>query len=1592
MDIGSLQIKLGADIAQLRTDLAEANRTVSTAVGGMQKAANAAGAALGAIGLGLSASAMVSFVKRAIDAVDALDEMSQRLGVSASQLSALQLAFRQSGIGSDAMATSMAKLGKAMAEGNDGLKALGINVRGTDGQLRSSTAVLLDVADKFAAMQDGAGETALAMELFGKSGAEMVPLLNMGSEGIREMMTQAERLGLVISDDTAKAAGDFNDTIELLGLGMQGIGTRIAADMLPTLNALTGALLESMTQGNALGNTADVLSSALKGLYSIAVGMVTAFSTLGKTLGAAGAQLVAITRGDFAGAVEIGRQWAADLSSSWEAAAVNISKAWDGQGNAAVAGAAKTMRASNDVLGMYKAQQDVAKAAGETPDFDKVMARIRDRTELTKAEAAAGHSLTEIERMRVEILGQLAAGQIKATEAQRAAIGTALAAALQSESAAKTLKVELEAREKLAQAAQQSAQSVADRVQDLRDEEAAAALAATKNIGLAAALEEVRIARLLEARSAAMLAGNTAQVDSINNEIKAREELARLQDAKNQRASIADQAKEAAKALDSMFSSGASTDFSAGFDKASQSLGVFVQTFVQLIEQQRRYEEERKKAAGTAEQIADWEAKNMRAQMAGYGNIAGAAKGFFKEGSKGYKAMSAAEKTFRALELGMALKNFAVQSGLAEALTATKLSGYADEALGAMQSAGQQILAWMGVGQASATAAVANQGNGDPYTAFPRIAWMAAIMASLGFSTGAFGSNGGGAEMSTNTGTGTVFGDSTAQSESLTKSIELLREVDTMTMRYSAQMLTALRNIESSIGGVVNLVLQTGTLNSGSNYNIAEGVLSKNKGDPILKAIGLGGDTAAMDLPIIGDLIGGLQSLWGKTTQEVTKAGVTISGRLNDVINGQGMRQFAEILTKSSSYFGLVSDTSRDPRTSALDADYARQFGLIFSGFSDALRAAAVPLGANLSTIEQRISQFVVNTGNIDLKGLTGDALQERLLAVFSQQGDLIAKSVLPGYEAFIKVGEGYLQTIVRVASGAEEARQAMKGLGISLVALGQVGNKQASDIGAEIVRQSLLAAESVSQTIQRQVTQTTTRQVTTPWDPAVYGRFAAVLDKFSPQVSTVTETITQLVTELQIIPNGIGEIIQNLEGSAEELVAAYRGLVDARTSLRLLGLNGDAVGYDLLGGTGGLDNLTSALESFQDLVLNDGQKAAIATEKLRLQFAKLGLQLPNTAQGFAALVHGIDTSTAAGRELLGQVLALGDGMGSMIDAVKSAKDAALATTEAFEQRFLTTFERVALQSARLKDQFQAIGVAMPKTNDEFKALILGIDSSSEAGKNLLNQLLPLADDFGSLTDSIKAVGQAITDEITRIRGLISSGASSQNYAALQADFATKTAAARAGDQTALDALPQLSKDLLDMAAKHAGSRADLVRIQAATANSLQQTLDIVNATLATGTSQTQAIVNWMKAYGQYTAATSTGAGTTTSTAIETPTASIPTPVTDPLKAYASGGDHPGGWRIVGEQGPELEATGPARYFNAEQTAAMFSGGGGDLASEVRALRATNEALLKEVSTLRLEQQAQAAAIASATGKTARILERVTPDGDAIANREAEAL
>ena len=286
--------------------------SIKRGLGGLTDTAKSVNGVLANLGVAVSVAGLTAMVKSAIDTGDALDEMSQRVGVSVETLSVWKPAAEQSGVSGESFEKGLRKLSTTMLEaatGSEdaarGFSAVGVEFKNQDGTLRATDQVLLDLAERFKAMPDGAEKTALAVQLFGKSGAELIPFLNQGRDGINELAAEMQALGVQMSSETAAQAGNFNDALDKLKLATTSIGNQIIASLLPALNDMAGGMVESAKQGGTLRVILDGVVLVLKTLALGAATVGKAFVALGEAIGAGVAAAVEALKGNTDGAKAI---------------------------------------------------------------------------------------------------------------------------------------------------------------------------------------------------------------------------------------------------------------------------------------------------------------------------------------------------------------------------------------------------------------------------------------------------------------------------------------------------------------------------------------------------------------------------------------------------------------------------------------------------------------------------------------------------------------------------------------------------------------------------------------------------------------------------------------------------------------------------------------------------------------------------------------------------------------------------------------------------------------------------------------------------------------------------------------------------------------------------------------------------------------------------------------------------------------------------------------------------------------------------------------------------------------------------------------
>lgn len=198
------------------------------------------------------AAAMVVLVKSSIKLGDELLSLSQKSGVSVENLSTLAPVAKNANLELNELAGGLKFLNKsindsqvATSESAQAFRALGVSATNSNGTLKDTFSLLLESADAFAAHADGAGKTALAMQIFGRAGANLIPLLNQGSAGIKDQQQVIRDLGGEMSGKFASDADAFNDQLGLLRVVVTGAAKDIATSMLPALNELAAAAIRN---------------------------------------------------------------------------------------------------------------------------------------------------------------------------------------------------------------------------------------------------------------------------------------------------------------------------------------------------------------------------------------------------------------------------------------------------------------------------------------------------------------------------------------------------------------------------------------------------------------------------------------------------------------------------------------------------------------------------------------------------------------------------------------------------------------------------------------------------------------------------------------------------------------------------------------------------------------------------------------------------------------------------------------------------------------------------------------------------------------------------------------------------------------------------------------------------------------------------------------------------------------------------------------------------------------------------------------------------------------------------------------------------
>ncbi len=322
--VAELQIEIAANVARLTEDFSRAKsevtrsmssiqRDVKEHLDGVQESLKSMKEMVEAMGIAMLAEHLVEAAKSAAEFGEQIEHATQKTGMSVQSIQELGFAARMSDVDFQSFSVGLEHLSRAMLEAQQGslqtasaFQSVGLSAQQLKGMKIED--VLKVVADKFHDTKDGAAKTALAMQLFGRSGAELIPLLDRGSEGMDALKQKAKQLGIVMSDEAVKQSAEFADQMKELSASAEATTRNLMGELMPALNQIVNAFLQGSSDGGVLKEMFHQIGEGAVWLTGFIAKLAATVDAFGKTIA-----MVAAVVSHPLDAKSIFEQWKADV-------------------------------------------------------------------------------------------------------------------------------------------------------------------------------------------------------------------------------------------------------------------------------------------------------------------------------------------------------------------------------------------------------------------------------------------------------------------------------------------------------------------------------------------------------------------------------------------------------------------------------------------------------------------------------------------------------------------------------------------------------------------------------------------------------------------------------------------------------------------------------------------------------------------------------------------------------------------------------------------------------------------------------------------------------------------------------------------------------------------------------------------------------------------------------------------------------------------------------------------------------------------------------------------------------------------------------
>lgn len=215
-------------------------------------------------------TALFGMAKNAADTGDRIDKLSQKIGMSRQGFQTWEYILSQNGTSIEVLQGGMKKLNKTMDDAKNGSKGaaesfarVGLSI--DDIKNMNPEQAFEATVKALQAMPEGAEKAALANELLGRSGSELMPLLNGSAESVEALKQQAHDLGIVMSDDAVSASATFTDTLDNLQRSFGAVVAKIGVAVMPMMQQLADWIIANMpTIQLVMGKVFDFIKAAVE--------------------------------------------------------------------------------------------------------------------------------------------------------------------------------------------------------------------------------------------------------------------------------------------------------------------------------------------------------------------------------------------------------------------------------------------------------------------------------------------------------------------------------------------------------------------------------------------------------------------------------------------------------------------------------------------------------------------------------------------------------------------------------------------------------------------------------------------------------------------------------------------------------------------------------------------------------------------------------------------------------------------------------------------------------------------------------------------------------------------------------------------------------------------------------------------------------------------------------------------------------------------------------------------------------------------------------------------------------------------------------